>query len=207
MNAFPCRSAAMSNLMSTSRYLLWLSLLWAGSAAAQAPSFNCSAARGIIETLICQDPGLAALDRQMAEVYAAAEAKAHNEFPFVLKPEQRAWTKERNACWTSDERGECVSTAYRLRIAELQVRYRLIEPFATADYVCPDKTVVSAAYFRTDPATLLATRGDSISLMYVQPAASGARYAGRHESLWEHQGDALIQWGYGAAEMSCRKKS
>lgn len=206
MSTFPRRFASMSNYMPKRRTLFWLSFLYAGVVAAQAPSFNCDAARGIIETLICQDPGLAALDRQMAEVYAAAEAKSHNEFPFVLKPEQRAWTKDRNGCWTSDERRACVSAAYRLRIAELQVRYRLIEPFATADYVCPDKAVVSAAYFNTDPATLLATRGDSTSLMYVQPSASGARYVGRHASLWEHQGAALIQWGYGAAEMTCRKQ-
>ena len=27
---------------------------------------------------------------------------------------------------------------------------------------------------------------------------------GRNESLWEHQGEALIIWGYGAREMRCR---
>lgn len=189
-----------------SRSLLCLALWSAGSACAQGPSYDCAAARGIIETLICQDPGLAALDRQMAEVYAAAERKASNEFPLVLKPEQRNWTKTRNGCWTSDERRDCVSSAYRLRMAELQARYRLIEPLATATYACPDKALVSATYFPTEPATLVATRGDSTVLMFIQPSASGARYAGRNESLWEHQGEALIQWGYGAAEMSCPKQ-
>lgn len=189
-----------------SRRFLGLILVCAGSAYAQGPSYDCAAARGIIETLICQDPGLAALDRQMAAVYAAAEQKASNEFPLVLKPEQRNWTKTRNGCWTSDERRDCVSAAYRLRIAELQARYRLIEPLATATYACPDKTPVSAAYFQTEPATLVATRGDSTVLMFIQPSASGARYAGRNESLWEHQGEALIQWGYGAPEMVCPKQ-
>jgi hypothetical protein len=42
--------------------------------------------------------------------------------------------------------------------------------------------------------------------MYQQAAASGARYVGRNESLWEHQGEAVIQWGYGAPELSCRKQ-
>lgn len=188
------------------RSFLCLALLCTGSAYAQGPSYDCTAARGIIETLICQDPGLAALDRQMAEVYAAAERKASNEFPLVLKPEQRNWTKTRNGCWTTDERRDCVSSAYRLRIAELQARYRLIEPLATVTYVCPDKTLVSAAYFPTEPATLVATRDDSTALMYAQPSASGARYASRNESLWEHQGEALIQWGYGAPEMACPKQ-
>jgi hypothetical protein len=54
------------------------------------------------------------------------------------------------------------------------------------------------------PATLIAERGDQVSLMVLQPSASGARYQGRNESLWEHQGNALITRGYGAQEMSCR---
>ena len=182
-----------------------LALLGAGSALAQGPSYDCRAARGIIETLICQDPGLAAQDRQMAEVYAAAERKASDEFPSVLKPEQRGWAKGRNDCWMKEDRRECVSESYRLRIAELQARYRLIEPTATITWRCPDKSEVTAVYFATDPATLIAERGDSVSMMYQQPAASGTRYVGRNESLWEHQGEATIQWGYGATEMLCRK--
>jgi uncharacterized protein len=183
----------------------WPLLLIAGNALAQGPSYDCRVARGIIETLICQDPGLAAQDRQMAAVYAAAERKASDEFPSVLKPEQRGWVKGRNDCWMNEQRRECVSAAYRLRIAELQARYRLIEPNATVTWRCPDKSEVVAVYFRTEPATLIAERGDSVSLMVQQPAASGARYAGRNESLWEHQGEATIQWGYAAAEMLCRK--
>lgn len=188
------------------RLLLIFALLASGVVHAQGPAYDCTAARGIVETLICQDPGLAALDRHMAEVYAAAERKAGNEFPSVLKPEQRGWVKGRNECWKSEPRRDCISEAYRLRIAELQARYRLIEPTATASYLCPDKTEVVATYFATDPATLIAERGDSVALMYQQPAASGARYAGRNESLWEHQGEALIQWGYAAPELTCRKQ-
>lgn len=207
MKTLHARTMSMSNCTPRAlRMFLGLSLLWAGGACAQGPSYDCGAARGIIETLICQDPGLAALDRQMAAVYAAAEEKASNEFPLVLKPEQRNWTRNRNGCWTSDERRDCVSASYRLRIAELQARYRLIEPLATVTYACPDKTVVSAAYFQTEPATLVATRGESTALMFIQPSASGARYAGRTESLWERQGEALIQWGYGAPEMVCPKQ-
>ncbi|HEU6456310.1 MAG TPA: MliC family protein [Roseateles sp.] len=186
--------------------LLSLALVGSGTVHAQGPAYDCTAARGIVETLICQDPGLAALDRHMAEVYAAAERKAANEFPSLLKPEQRGWVKGRNECWKSEPRRDCISTAYRLRIAELQARYRLLEPVATASYLCPDKAEVVATYFATDPATLIAERGDSVSLMYQQAAASGARYVGRNESLWEHQGEALIQWGYGAPELSCRKQ-
>lgn len=57
--------------------------------------------------------------------------------------------------------------------------------------------------FATDPPTLIAERGDQTSPMCAQPAASGAKYQGRNESFWEHQGEARVTWGYGAPEMRC----
>jgi hypothetical protein len=44
-----------------------------------------------------------------------------------------------------------------------------------------------------------------VSLMYLQPGASRAKYQGRNELLWEHQGKALVRWGRGALEMRCVK--
>lgn len=76
---------------------------------------------------------------------------------------------------------------------------------ATVRYVCDGQPAneVVATYFETEPATLIAERGDSVSLMYVEPVASGAKYVGRNEWLWEHQGEATVVWGYGAPEMRC----
>jgi hypothetical protein len=65
---------------------------------------------------------------------------------------------------------------------------------------------VIATYFDTDPPTLIAERGDRVSLMVREPAGSGAKYQGRNESLWEHQGEALIRWGYDSAELRCRRQ-
>jgi hypothetical protein len=65
---------------------------------------------------------------------------------------------------------------------------------------------VIATFFQTDPPTLIAERGDRVSLMYLQPAGSGAKYQGCNESLWEHQGEAVITWGYGRPEMRCTRK-
>ena len=61
-------------------------------------------------------------------------------------------------------------------------------------------------FFETDPPTLIAERGDQVSLMFQQPAASGTRYQGRNEMFWEHQGEASIVWGYDAPEMHCVRK-
>jgi hypothetical protein len=75
-------------------------------------------------------------------------------------------------------------------------------------YACDGdpRNEVVATFFRTEPPTLIAERGDRSSLMVMQPAASGARYQGRNESLWEHRGEARITWGFGAPEMRCRPR-
>lgn len=176
--------------------------------AADGPSFDCQSAEpGSIEKLVCKDDDLAALDRKLAEVYASARQIAANEQPPTLKAEQRGWIKGRNDCWKSSDRRECVENNYRLRIAELQARYRLIRETVTVRYVCygnPANEVI-ATFFQTDPPTLIAERGDSVLVMYLQPSASGAKYQGRNETLWEHHGEALINWGQNEPEMRCVK--
>ena len=193
--------------------LATLTLAFAGigfAASAQTPSFSCSKVEsGSIEDMVCKDGALSALDRRLADVYAQAAQKATNEHPPVLQAEQRGWIKGRDECWKSDDKRACVQGAYEQRIAELQARYRLVPGIGPVTFVCNDnrQSEVLATFFQTDPATMIAERGDSVSLMYIQPSGSGARYQGRNESFWEHQGEALVTWGYGAPEMRCRKKS
>jgi uncharacterized protein len=178
-------------------------------AAAKGPAFDCRKVEpGGIEAMICGDAELSALDKKLAGVYAAATAKAKNERPPVLRAEQRGWVKGRNDCWKSSDQRGCVRDEYVRRIAELQARYRLVPsrgPFAFACDGNPANEVI-VTYFATDPSTMIAERGDSVSLMFQQPAASGARYQGRNESFWEHQGVATIVWGYSAPEMRCTLK-
>jgi uncharacterized protein len=178
------------------------------AALAAGPAFDCGKVRaGSIEELICKDKGLSALDRKMAEVYAAASKKATNEHPPVLKAEQRGWIKGRNDCWKANDKRACAETEYQRRIAELQARYRLVPGTGPVFFTCdgnPANEFV-ATFFQTDPPTLIAERGDQVSLMYLQPSASGARYQGRNDSFWEHQGEARVTWGYGAPEMRCVK--
>ena len=191
--------------------LVFLILLMMGhrsEARAADPSFDCAKADGTIEELICQDEQLADLDRQLAEVYRAAVRKAANEKPPLLKAEQRGWIKGRNECWKSDDTRTCAETAYRLRIAELQARYRLVSEKGPFWFACDGdpRNEVVVTFFATEPPTLIAERGDQVSLMYRQPAGSGTRYQGSNETFWEHQGEATIKWGYDAPEMQCVRK-
>ncbi|RZU00930.1 MliC family protein [Rivibacter subsaxonicus] len=187
--------------------VLMLGLLAAGAAgAAEGPSFDCAkVAAESMAALVCGDPGLAQLDRKLAQVYAQATKAAVDERPPMLKAEQRGWVKGRDDCWRSSDQRACVETSYRLRTVELQARYRLLPGVGPVRFVCNGDAAneVLATFFATEPPTLVAERGDATSLMVLQPSASGARYEGRNESLWEHQGQALIRWGYGATEMRC----
>jgi uncharacterized protein len=180
----------------------------AGTAMAEGPSFDCSKAPGSIEELICKDEELSSLDHKLAGVYAEAIKTAASEHPPVLKAEQRGWIKGRNDCWKSKKPRDCTANAYRLRIAELQARYRLVPANGPIWYFCNydprDEVVVT--FFQTNPPTLIAERSDQVSLMYLQPSGSGSKYQGRNESFWEHQGEATIVWGYGSPEMICSKR-
>ena len=172
------------------------------------PSYACDKVKaGSIEAMICEDTELSALDRKLSGVYAAASKKAINEHPPLLKAEQRGWIKGRNGCWKSDDKRGCVRDEYQLRIAELQARYRLVPGNGPVRFMCEDNPAneVFATFFQTDPPTMIAEHGDSVSLMYLQPSGSGAKYQGRNETFWEHHGEALITWGYSASEMRCKK--
>jgi len=94
------------------------------------------------------------------------------------------------------------------RIAELQARYRLVTSKGPVFYGCdgnPANEVVMT-FFETDPPTLIAERGDSTSLMYLQPSGSGSKYQGRNESIWIKGNDATVTWGFEAPEMKCEVK-
>jgi hypothetical protein len=101
-----------------------------------------------------------------------------------------------------------VEASYLRRIAELQASYRLVPATGPVFYACDGQAAneVVVTFFKTDPPVLIAERGDSVSLMFAEPAGSGATYAGRNESFREHQGEARVIWGFGAPAMSCTAK-
>lgn len=172
------------------------------------PSYECKDVEaGSIEALICENQTLSALDRKLDRVYIAASRIATNEHPPRLKAEQRGWIKGRNSCWKAEDISECIASAYRHRIAELQARYRLLPGRGPFAFLCDGNPAneIMVTFFQTDPPTLIAERGDSISLMYQQPSGSGARYRGRNESFWEHRGEATVIWGHQASPLRCIK--
>jgi uncharacterized protein len=72
--------------------------------------------------LICADPGLAALDVELARLYRAVSAQTTGEKLKALRTYQRGWIKGRNDCWKAVVVGvrACVEASYRDRIRELR---------------------------------------------------------------------------------------
>lgn len=179
----------------------------AGTAPIQ-PSFNCGQiGESSIEKMICADSELATLDNRLATIYTAASEKAKEMQPNLLPAEQRGWIKGRDECWKSDDQKHCVTEEYQRRIYELQATYKLVPSKGPFRFVCgespADELIVT--FYETQTPTLIAERGDSVSLMYLQPSASGTKYQGRNESFWEHQGEARVTWGYDTPEFVCKK--
>jgi uncharacterized protein len=176
---------------------------------ASSPSFDCAkAAPSSIEELVCKDPELSALDRRMAVVYAAALKKAANGKPPMLKARQRGWVKGRNDCWKDKDRRACVKESYVRWSAELEAMYRLVPVTGPVRLACEGNPAneVTVFRFQTDPPTLIAERGDSVSLMFRDgPAKDGVTtWTGRNESIREQGGNSRVVWGYQAPEMSCQ---
>ena len=179
-----------------------------GPVTAAGPSYDCDKVEtNSIEEMICQDNELSALDRKLSVIYSAAKKKAANEHPPVLKAEQHGWIKGRNECWKSSDKRACVQDEYQRRIAELQAKYRLVRSNGPIRFICNENPAneVIVTFFQTEPLTLIAERGDSVSLMYLQPGGGGRKYQGRNETFSENQGKVAITWGYGTPQMGCKK--
>jgi uncharacterized protein len=169
-------------------------------------SFDCTKNQpGSSESLVCGDQQLSALDRKLAEIYSQARKLADNQQPSFLAAEQRGWVKGRDECWKNDDRKGCIADEYRRRIAELQARYQLVDNTGPVSYACgkTPENQVTVTFYETEPKTLIAERGNTHSLMFIERSASGSKYQGGNKSFWESKGVAQIVWGYEASEMIC----
>ena len=79
------------------------------------PSFNCENARTRGERAVCSDPGLAALDRQMASQYQRAVNGAPPDQQALLRRTRDRFLVYRDSC----SNDACIAEAYRGRMREI----------------------------------------------------------------------------------------
>lgn len=82
---------------------------------ASRPSFNCANARTRGERAVCSDPGLAALDRQMASQYQRAVGSAPPDQQALLRRTRDRFLAFRDSCGND----ACIADAYRGRMREI----------------------------------------------------------------------------------------
>lgn len=183
------------------------------------PSFDCARADGQAQELVCNDANLAAMDRELARVYALASKdsgltpQSANE----LKAMQRGWAKGRDECWKGEDLRQCVMTSYAMRIHELRQgsdNARTDSPDAMSvgpvAFACDGlDALISATFINTDPgAVYLAWRDMSMALDHV-PSGSGAKYEGRWDgqtwTLWTKGPEATFTMP-GKGDLTCRQE-
>lgn len=180
----------------------------AGWAWAEGPAFNCAKASGTVETLICGNSELAALDRKLDTVFKAAaetvegfggrterDSELRN-----LKAYQRGWIKGRNECWKAGDVAQCTRDQYRTRITELQAQYGLVEGGAPVFFTCNGNPAdeIAATFFPAELPAVRLERGDRTVIAIAAVSASGNRYEGPFGVLFWTKGDeATVEWPQG----------
>ncbi|HNV84717.1 MAG TPA: hypothetical protein PLF92_00475 [Arenimonas sp.] len=89
------------------------------------PSFDCAKADSSAQKLVCTDPNLAALDREVDRLFLLAKngKSLSDERRKELLALQRGWIKGRDDCWKSDDLRYCIVDSYVSRIHELRQGY------------------------------------------------------------------------------------
>ncbi len=151
----------------------------AQSPAAEAPSFDCRSASGQVEQLVCRDAALAALDRKMAQVYAAALGRWPAGIVTTQRAYQRGWIAGRDGCSKADDVRACVAREYQTRIVQIQVTSGQLVAPETVAFTCTggaNQRFFAAFYNDTTPHAAVLTYGDDQVVAFVAPSGSGARY-------------------------------
>jgi uncharacterized protein len=161
------------------------------------PTFDCSKASSEIETLICNDAELAALDHKMDAVFKRAVAKNTGAELKELTAYQRGWIRGRNDCWKAQDKKQCVIESYNVRMVELQITNGLVMAPTAVGFVCNDDASVpffATFYNELNPPAAVITYGSDQTIAIAAPAASGSRYIAQNMEYWEHQGQANVEW-------------
>ena len=177
--------------------------LAAAAATAAAGSVDCANPSSSVDPVICGDESLAALDRKLVDVYAAAAKAAAPEQRNRLFAEQQSWLTDRARCMGAQDKVACMKDLYTLRIADLQATFKLVKSRGPFRFACGKgpSDFMTAQYFETEPPSARFFHDGRTVTAYVARSGSGARYENANVDYWEHQGEATVVW-YGR-KMTC----
>jgi uncharacterized protein len=178
----------------------------AALAAVPAGSVDCASASGSIDPVICGDASLAALDRKLVDVYAAAAKAAAPDQRNRLFAEQQSWLADRARCTGAQDKVACMKNLYTLRIADLQATFKLVKSRGPFRFSCGQgpNDFMTAQFFETDPPSARFFHDGRTVTAYAARSGSGSRYENANVDYWEHQGEAALVW-YGR-KLTCNTR-
>lgn len=151
------------------------------------PGFDCTGAQSPVEALICRDPDLMMLDRQLQAAFAQAleVASGMDERPAdavsELRALQRGWITGRNDCWKNRDMRACVKERYHRRISELHVDWTLVPPAFQTAYRCAEEVGALLSYYDLLPRPAVAVETNGHRRVFV---TDGDRQDGRFNGLF-----------------------
>lgn len=146
-----------------------LALCPAAGLAQDGPAFDCAKAESSAEKLVCDDADLAALDRRLADRFAAAVAVAEGldvgaeDTTKTLRAMQRGWISGRDECWKEPDLRACVETAYLRREAELVAEFLLEPPSEVVELICGPRAL-TVELFATELPGIRLEEGDTVAI-------------------------------------------
>ena len=160
------------------------------------PPFDCAQASGEVETLICADENLQALDRDLARTWARANESWPAEVAREQRSVQRGWIKGRNDCWKADDTRDCVEFAYKSRLVELSISAGLVKAPGYHSLSCDDDAGPFTASFYNDlePRAVVLTRGNDQVTALSAPTGSGTRYTAPGVEFRSKGDEAMVDW-------------
>lgn len=165
------------------------------------PSFDCTRAESESEKMVCSDPQLARLDRELNRVYMLVynNSALDKTAKRYLRAEQVGWIKGRDETWKVKDKLRYVNELYVFRIIEILKKYPVSR---TADsegissgpttYDCSGE-VLEAYYVQSDsPMAMIYFKDHPHVPLSLVPSASGTKYA-----VEDHDGISMKFWAKG----------
>jgi len=166
-----------------------------GTTAPAAPPLDCTTPSGV-QRLICDDPHLTDLDRQLQTAYQQALARPGADRAAVTTA-QHDWTAIRDDCAQNADAPTCLLEAYQTRLVQLAIADPATAAPPVVTYRCPAAfgPLTAQFYNQFDPQTAVLNWKGTQIILFIQPAASGARYGRQGSEYWEHQGEVTLHLG------------
>ncbi|MEA3468939.1 MAG: amidase family protein [Thermodesulfobacteriota bacterium] len=171
------------------------------SAGTTNPSFDCTKAESESEKMVCSDPQLARLDRELNRVYMLAynNSALDKTGKRYLRAGQVGWIKGRDETWKVEDKQRYVKELYVFRIIEILKKYpasRAADSEGISSgpttYDCSGE-VLEAYYVQSDPPmAMIYFKNHPYVPLYRVPSASGAKYA-----VEDYHGISMEFWAKG----------